>query len=461
MHREPKLAELGSLFAEAGFEIALVGGPVRDALLGRAGNDWDFATNARPDDIERLVKPWAEATWDMGREFGTIGAQIGQARFEITTYRTDSYDPDSRKPDVDFGDTLEGDLSRRDFTVNSMAVRLDQLQFVDPFDGLSDIAAQILRTPVDPVQSFSDDPLRMLRAARFASQLGFTIEAQTLATMSELHERLEIVSKERIREEFSRLLLTENPRLGITVLVDTGLADVFLPELGALRLEIDEHHRHKDVYEHSLTVLEQAIGMEHRISEQPDLVIRLAALLHDIGKPKTRRFREGGAVTFHHHDVVGAKLVRSRMKELRFSKDDIDAVSDLIELHLRFHGYGTSEWTDSAVRRYVRDAGEQLIRLHVLTRADCTTRNQRKADRLSRDYDHLEKRIAILSEQEELSNLRPDLDGNEIIDILGIQPGPEVGRAYKYLLELRIERGPLNKEQATAELKAWWSSISN
>lgn len=453
---EPTLTQLGEMFAAAGFELALVGGPVRDALLGITGNDWDFATNATPEEIEQILKPWAEAIWDMGREFGTIGAQKNQASYEITTYRCDKYDPNSRKPEVDFGDTLSGDLSRRDFTVNSMAVRLDQLQFVDPFQGLSDLAAGVLRTPADPVQSFSDDPLRMMRGARFAAQLGFALEEQTYKTMQRLRDRLQIVSAERIRDEFSKLLLTSNPRAGLAILVDTGLADQFFPELSELRLEIDEHHRHKDVYEHSLTVLDQAMSMEHRIGGQPDLVTRLAALLHDIGKPRTRKFKTGGLVTFHHHDVVGAKLVRKRLRELRYPNNTIDSVSKLIELHLRFHGYGTGEWTDSAVRRYVRDAGDELERLHILTRADCTTRNQRKAKQLSDNYDHLEERIAKLSEAEELLSLRPDLDGNEIIQLLGIEPGPLVGEAYKFLLELRIDRGPMERDEAIAQLQKWF-----
>lgn len=452
---EPKIADLGALFADAGYELAIVGGPVRDALLGRASNDWDFATSARPEDIERLIGPWADAVWDMGRDFGTIGCQVDGTQFEITTYRSDQYDAASRKPAVRYGDDLEGDLSRRDFTVNAMAVRVDRLEFVDPFSGLSDLAAGILRTPADPRQSFGDDPLRMMRAARFAGQLGFAIEAETLATITQMTERLSIVSAERIRDEFNKLLLSEDPRVGLTVLVESGLADRFLPELGALKLEIDEHHKHKDVYEHSLTVLEQAIDLEPRLGDGPDLVIRLASLLHDIGKPKTRRFKDGGTVTFHHHDVVGAKLARKRMRELRYSNDAIDAVATLIELHLRFHGYGTGEWTDSAVRRYVRDAGEQLQRLHILTRADCTTRNQRKASRLQRNYDHLEQRIEALMEQEELSSIRPDLDGNEIIKILGIAPGPQVGEAYRYLLELRLEEGPKSKDEAKEALLAW------
>lgn len=458
LETEPQVTALGSLFAEAGFELALVGGPVRDALLGRVGNDWDLATSARPDDIERIVGGWADAVWTIGREFGTIGCVRHGAQFEITTYRSDEYDPDSRKPQVEFGDSLEGDLSRRDFTVNAMALRLDRLELVDPFGGLGDLAAGTLRTPVGPEQSFADDPLRMLRAARFAAQLDFEVEDQTYRTIGVMRERLSIVSAERIREEFDKLLLSAAPRRGLRVLVDTGLSAEFLPELTALQLEIDEHHRHKDVYEHSLTVLEQAIDLEHRIGDGPDLIIRLAALLHDIGKPKTRRFQSGGAVTFHHHDVVGAKLARKRMRALRYSNEVTDAVCLLIELHLRFHGYGDGAWTDSAVRRYVRDAGDQLVRLHVLTRADCTTRNQRKATRLRRHYDHLEERIEVLADAEELAALRPDLDGQQIMTLLGIEPGPLVGEAYRYLLELRIEHGPMEAEQAEQALRAWYAA---
>ena len=452
------LAELGDLFESAGHELAIVGGPVRDAVLGRPGNDWDFATSARPDDIERIAASWADAIWDVGREFGTIGLRKGDHQLEITTYRTDAYDAGSRKPDVQFGDSLDGDLSRRDFAVNAMAIRLPSREFVDLFGGLDDIDARVLRTPVTPEQSFSDDPLRMMRAARFVAQLGFSAAPEVVAAMSEMAGRLEIVSAERIRDELDKLITSEHPVEGLRLLVDTGLAEQMLPELPALILERDEHHRHKDVYEHSLIVLEQAIALEHRLEKVPDLVIRLAALLHDIGKPKTRRFADGGTVTFHHHDVVGAKLARKRMKALRYSNDLIDQVTTLIELHLRFHGYGSGEWTDSAVRRYVRDAGDQLERLHILTRADCTTRNQRKAVRLQRTYDELERRIAVLAEQEELGSIRPDLDGGQIMSILGISPGPEVGEAYRFLLDLRMDRGPLSEADATEALLAFWAA---
>lgn len=451
----PALDELGGFFEKAGHELALVGGPVRDALLGRVGNDWDFTTSATPEEVESLVSSWADALWDMGREFGTIGIHKGKAQFEITTYRNDTYDPESRKPDVEFGDSLKGDLSRRDFAVNAMAITMPGREFVDPFGGLADLVARLLRTPVTAEQSFGDDPLRMMRAARFAAQLDFRAAADVVEAMTRMADRISIVSAERVRDEFNKLLLSTQPGIGLRLLVSTGLAALVIPELPALVLERDEHHRHKDVYEHSLIVLEQAMAMERRLGDGPDLVMRLAALLHDIGKPKTRRFQSGGLVTFHHHDVVGAKMARKRMRAMRYSNDEIDQVATLVELHLRFHGYGTGEWTDSAVRRYVRDAGDQLERLHVLTRADCTTRNQKKADRLQRTYDALEERIAVLAEQEELQSIRPDLDGNQIMEVLGVGPGPEIGTAYKFLLELRLENGPMSVDDAKAALRAW------
>ena len=459
--------ELGRLFEAAGHELALVGGPVRDAFLGRLSADLDFTTSATPDETEAILARWGDAHWDIGRDFGTIGARrfarggAADVVVEVTTYRTDAYDPSSRKPEVAFGETLEGDLSRRDFTVNSMAVRVPALAFVDPFDGLVDLARGLLRTPVDPRQSFDDDPLRMMRAARFAAQLDFAVDDAARAAIVAMAERISIVSAERVRDELVKLLLAGSPRAGLEVLVDTGLADHVLPELPALRLEIDEHHRHKDVYQHSLTVLEKAIALETGPDGPvpgPDLVLRLAALLHDVGKPRTRRFEAGGGVSFHHHEVVGAKLVAKRLKELRFDKATVQAVSRLTELHLRFHGYGEGEWTDSAVRRYVTDAGPLLERLHRLTRSDCTTRNLRKAARLSAAYDDLEERIARLAEQEELDAIRPDLDGTQIMAILGIGPGREVGAAYKHLLALRMERGPLGEDTARDELLAWWAA---
>ena len=457
----PSVPSLGRFFADAGHELALVGGSVRDMALDRPWLDLDLTTDAHPDVTERLLGMWADSTWDVGKAFGTVGARKGDQTFEVTTYRAEAYERTSRKPVVSYGTDLVDDLRRRDFTVNAMAIRFgrDQPEFVDPFDGLGDLAAGMLRTPADPVESFGDDPLRMMRAARFAAQLGFDVDPAARTAMAELAPRLSIVSVERIQAELSKLLLTPSPRPGLEVLVDTGLAAQMLPELPMLRLEADEHHRHKDVYEHSLTVLDQAIELEPRLGADaaPDLVSRLAALLHDIGKPRTRRFEDGGRVSFHHHEVVGAKMTRKRLTALRYPNDVIDDVSTLVELHLRFHGFGTGEWTDAAVRRYVRDAGPLLSRLHVLTRADCTTRNKRKAAALSRSYDQLEERIARLRAQEQVDALRPDLTGDEIMAALGIPPGPAVGRAYRFLLEQRIEDGPLGRERALEVLAAWWA----
>lgn len=457
----PEAIELGRRFADAGHELALVGGPVRDAFLGKASADLDFATTARPDETERILAAWGTATWDMGRDFGTIGGRRGDVVAEVTTYRSDTYSEDSRKPEVAYGDTLDGDLSRRDFTVNAMAVRLPELTFVDPFGGLADLAAKVLRTPVGPEQSFADDPLRMMRAARFAAQFGFEVEESTMAAMSAMAGRLAIVSAERVQAELVKLMLAERPRAGLELMTWTGLADVVLPEVPGLQLTIDEHHRHKDVYEHTLTVLDQAIALETGPDGPvpgPDLVLRLAALLHDIGKPATRRMEPGGGVSFHHHEVVGAKMTKKRMRELRFDKATTEQVAKLVFLHLRFHGYGEASWTDSAVRRYVTDAGDQLERLHRLTRADCTTRNQRKAARLSHAYDDLERRIVELTEAEELKAIRPDLDGTQIMEILGIKPGRQVGAAYQHLLALRMEHGPLGEDRARTELLIWWES---
>jgi poly(A) polymerase len=448
----PVADELGRRFAAAGHELALVGGPVRDALLHRPGNDLDLTTDARPERILEIVDGWADAVWTIGIEFGTVGLRKGNYQLEITTYRSESYDPKSRKPEVLYGTSLHADLARRDFAVNAMAARLPGHGFVDPFGGLSDLRHKLLRTPGSPQDSFTDDPLRMMRAARFASQLGFTVDPAAVAAMKDMAARIEIVSAERVRDEFSKLLCGPDPRHGLSLLVETGLAAHMIPELPRLRLEIDEHHRHKDVYEHSLIVLEQAIAQEE---DGPDLVLRLAALLHDIGKPKTRSFEGGGRVTFHHHEVVGAQMTKARLTALRYPKDVIADVSRLVELHLRFHGYGTGEWTDSAVRRYVRDAGHLLPRLHKLTRADCTTRNKRKAAILARTYDELERRIARLAAEEELSKIRPELDGNEIQAVLGIKPGPDVGKAYKFLLDLRLDQGPIGKDAATEALLEW------
>ena len=456
--QNPLLDRLGEAFERAGFELALVGGPVRDAILGRVAPDLDFTTSAQPDQILKVVKPMASATWDVGREFGTIAAEIDGERVEITTYRADSYDPETRNPTVEFGDNLEDDLVRRDFTVNAMALRLPSRTFVDPHHGLRDINLKTLRTPSRPEISFSDDPLRMMRAARFSSQLGFELDPEAFDAMVSLRERIEIISRERIRDELSKLLLADDPRPGLEILVDSKLADLVLPELPALKLESDEHHHHKDVYQHTLTVVTQAIGYEHDYGLEKDLVVRLAALLHDIGKPATKRLEPGGAVTFYHHDIVGAKLAKKRLTELRFDNDTIKAVAKLIELHLRFFGYSDQPWSDSAVRRYVRDAGDQLDRLHILTRADVTTRNQRKADRLAHAYDDLEQRIATLREQEELDAMRPELNGEQIMEILGIGPSKEVGLAYNFLLEIRLDEGEIGLEAAKKRLLEWWSA---
>ncbi|WP_109507037.1 CCA tRNA nucleotidyltransferase [Nocardioides speluncae] len=453
--------ELGQRFAAAGESLALVGGPVRDAMLGRLQNDLDFTTSAHPDVTEKLLTGWADAIWDLGRAFGTIGAKKGEWQIEITTFRSETYDPSSRKPEVNYGDSLSGDLGRRDFTVNAMAVTVSgsDRHLEDPYGGLVDLAQRVLRTPGAPEMSFGDDPLRMMRAARFAAQLGFTVAPEVVAAMRDMAGRIEIISAERVRDELIKLMCAPYPRRGLQLLVETGLAQHVLPELPALALERDEHHRHKDVYEHTLIVVEQAIALESRLDPPgPDFVSRFAALMHDVGKPKTRRLLPDGSVTFHHHDVVGAKLTRKRMQALRFSNEQTDAVAKLVELHLRFHGYGEGEWTDSAVRRYVRDAGDQLARLHILTRADCTTRNQRKADRLRRTYDELEARIDRLSQEEEMAAIRPDLDGNQIMEILGIPPGRAVGEAYKFLLDQRLDRGPMSRDDAEAALREWWAA---
>ena len=459
IERAPLASSLAQAFKEAGFKLALVGGPVRDAILGRLGNDLDFTTDAKPLETKKILQSWAEDVWDIGIDFGTIAGKRGDTTVEITTYRSDKYDLDSRKPEVKFGENIEGDLSRRDFTVNAMALELTgaKPEFIDVFNGLTDLSAKILRTPVTPEQSFSDDPLRMMRAARFAAQLNFEVSEDALKAMTEMAERINIISAERIRDEFTKLIMSNNPRKGIAILVSTGIAELVLPEIPKLQLEIDEHHHHKDVYEHSLTVLDQAIALEERLGGK-NLVIRLASLLHDIGKPKTRALIPGGGVSFHHHEVVGARLAKERLKKLRYSNEVIDDVETLIALHLRFHGYGDGEWTDSAVRRYVRDAGELLTHLHVLTRADCTTRNQRKAELLAKTYDELESRIERLAAEEELAAIRPDLDGAEVMELLKLKPSREVGLALDFLLELRLEHGPLGKERATTELLNWWQS---
>jgi len=453
----PEATNLAIAFKAAGFKLALVGGPVRDAILGRLGNDLDFTTNAHPKDCEKILKKWADSVWDIGAAFGTVAGKKGDITVEITTYRSESYELDSRKPNVEFGKTIEADLSRRDFTINAMALELttDEPTFIDLYNGVGDLENKLIKTPGKPEDSFSDDPLRMMRAARFMSQLNFTIDPAVITAIKSMKARLEIISAERIRDEFIKIIMSDNPRLGITLLVETGLTDIFLPEIPKLKLEIDEHYHHKDVYEHTLTVLEQAIALESRLGG-PNLTLRLAALLHDIGKPKTKELIAGGGVSFHHHEVVGSRLCKERMKKLRFDNHIIKDVAQLVFLHLRFHGYGNGEWTDSAVRRYVRDAEELLIHLHLLTRADCTTRNQKKAEGLAKTYDQLEERIALLMEQEELNKIRPDLSGEQIMDILSIKPSPAVGKAYDFLLELRLEHGPLGEEKAKEELLNWW-----
>lgn len=445
---------LADRFTAAGHRLYLVGGSVRDAILGRLSTDLDFTTDARPQQVQAILDGWADAVWDVGIAYGTVGAAKRGSTMEITTFRADRYDRMSRNPEVVFGDTVEGDLARRDFTANAMAVELPARTFIDPHGGLAAVARGVLDTPATPAESFADDPLRMLRAARFVSQLGFTVAPRVLAAIGEMAGQITRITPERVQAELTKLMLGGQPRGGVELVVDTGLAEHVLPEVPAMRLEIDEHHQHKDVYQHSLVVLDQAIGLEDAAAG-PDLALRLAALLHDIGKPATRRFEPGGGVSFHHHEVVGAKMTKRRLRELRYPKDVIDDVAKLVYLHLRFHGYGGGQWTDSAVRRYVTDAGALLPRLHKLVRADCTTRNRRKALALQRTYDDLEDRIARISAAEDLARVRPDLDGNAIMALLGLPPGPTVGLAWRHLKELRLERGPLSADEAEAELLAW------
>ncbi|WP_370969757.1 CCA tRNA nucleotidyltransferase [Amycolatopsis sp. cg9] len=457
MRVSPLAEELAERFASAGHRLYLVGGSVRDALLGRRSGDLDFTTDARPDRVLKIVSEWGDAVWDVGIAFGTIGVTKKGMQLEITTFRADSYDRVGRNPQVTFGDSIEGDLLRRDFTVNAMAVELASGTFIDPHDGLSALREQVLDTPATPQESFADDPLRMLRAARFAAQLGFTAAPRVVDAMTSMAGEIDRITAERVQAELSKLLLAADPRPGLELLVDTGLADRVLPEVPGMRLAIDEHHQHKDVYQHSLTVLAQAIDLEtsHEPTSEPDLILRLAALLHDAGKPATREFQPGGGVSFHHHEVVGARMARKRLRALKYSKEIIDDVSQLVFLHLRFHGYGKGEWTDSAVRRYVTDAGPLLTRLHKLVRADCTTRNRRKAAALQATYDDLEARIAALKAKEDLDRVRPDLNGEQIMELLGIKPGPDVGKAWKFLKDLRLDRGPLEHDEAVAELKQW------
>ncbi|AFJ38096.1 MULTISPECIES: CCA tRNA nucleotidyltransferase [Mycobacterium] len=457
----PMLAELGSAFEGAGHQLYLVGGSVRDALLGRLSPDLDFTTDARPEQVQNILRRWADNLWDTGIQFGTVGVGKGDHRLEITTFRADTYDQVSRNPDVQYGDRLEDDLVRRDFTANAMAVRITPEgpgEFLDPLGGLAALRERVLDTPAAPEVSFGDDPLRMLRAARFVSQLGFTVAPRVRAAIEQMASQLGRISAERVAAELDKLVLGDDPTAGIDLLVQTGMGEVVLPEIGGMQMAIDEHHQHKDVYQHSLTVLRQAIALE---DDGPDLVLRWAALLHDIGKPATRRHEANGGVSFHHHEVVGAKMVRKRLRALKYSKQMVEDISQLVYLHLRFHGYGDGKWTDSAVRRYVTDAGPLLPRLHKLVRADCTTRNKRRAARLQASYDRLETRIAELAAQEDLARVRPDLDGNQIMELLGIPAGPQVGEAWRFLKELRLERGPLNTDEATAELLAWWRSRGN
>jgi poly(A) polymerase len=449
----PVADDLGRRFADAGHELHLVGGSVRDALLGRLVDDLDFAADAHPDQILAVVKGWADAIWETGREFGTIGVQKDGLRLEITTFRADTYDGVTRKPVVQYGTNLLDDLRRRDFTINAMAVSVPGHVFTDPYGGVADLAASVIRTPAAPELSFSDDPLRMLRAARFAAKLRFTVDPAVVSAMTAMAPDLDRIAAERIRDEFTKLLCGADPVRGLRLLVDSGLADRFIPEISGLRLEIDEHAQHKDVYEHTLTVVSNAVRLEGDAG--PDFVLRMAALMHDVGKPATKEVGRDGRVSFHHHEVVGARMTKQRMKALKYPKDVISDVVELVALHLRFYGYGRGEWTDSAVRRYVANAGDLLPRLHKLTRSDVTTRNRRKAAALAADYDALEERIVRIQAEEDLARVRPDLDGNAIMKLLGVPPGPVVGQAWRYLKDLRLDRGPLSREEAEAELFRW------
>lgn len=443
---------LAERFAGAGFRLYLVGGVVRDAFLDRLDDrDLDFTTDASPDEIETILRPWADAVWLQGKRFGTIGAKRSGRTYEITTHRAEAYIAESRKPEVRFSDSVETDLSRRDFTVNAMALELGpRTELVDPYGGVADLASGRLRTPMSPEESFTDDPLRMMRAARFIAGYGLTPDPDLVDAVRHLHSRLDIVSAERIRDELDKLMVVPAPGEGLWFLVRTGLAEEFLPELPALGLEQDPIHRHKDVLAHTIAVVEKT---------SPHRIIRLAALFHDVGKPKTRSIGPHG-VSFHHHEVVGARITRDRMRALRYSAEDVEAVSRLVELHLRFHTYKMG-WTDSAVRRYVRDAGPLLDELNELTRCDCTTRNQRRAEELAQRMDALVARIAVLREQEELDAIRPDLDGREIMELLGVPPGPVIGRALSYLLELRMDDGPLARPEAERRLREWWQKQSS
>jgi poly(A) polymerase len=456
---QPVLDEVRPLaerFEASGQRIYLVGGIVRDLLVGRHRDapDLDLTTDARPGETKRIVADWADAVWTQGERFGTIGVKKGDRTYEITTHRAEAYTPDSRKPEVAFADAVEADLSRRDFTVNALAVALPEARLIDPFDGAADLAAGRLRTPLDPETSFSDDPLRMMRAARFIAGYGLKPDDALVSACERMHERLAIVSAERVRDELDKLLVVDDPTTGLWFLVDTGLVDEFLPELPAMRLEQDPIHRHKDVLAHTIAVVANVAARDR--DGRPNRITRLAALLHDVGKPKTRSIGPGG-VSFHHHEVVGARMARDRMRALKYSNEDVDAVSQLVYLHLRFHTYSMG-WTDSAVRRFVRDAGDQLDELIELTRSDCTTRNKRRADQLRRRMDELEERVAALREQEELAAIRPDLDGNAVMAELGVPPGRVVGEALAFLLELRLDEGPLGGDEARRRLHEWWAA---
>jgi poly(A) polymerase len=461
----PVLAQMAPLterFAEAGHRLYLVGGPVRDLMLGRVGDgrDLDATTDARPPVIKRLLEGWADAIWTQGERFGTIGAKRDGVIYEITTHRAEAYQPDSRKPDVQFADAIEADLSRRDFTVNAMALEVtsDTPSLVDPFGGAADLATRTLRTPLSPQESFSDDPLRMLRAARFLAGYGLQPVPELVDAVRDMASRLSIVSTERIRDEFDKLMTVEHPAAGLWFCIETGLADLFLPELSGMRLEQDPIHRHKDVLTHTIAVVENV-----QADLKPDFdfrITRLAALYHDIGKPRTRNFKAGKGVTFHHHEVVGARMTRIRLQELRYSNDDVDAITELVALHLRFHTYQMG-WTDAAVRRYVRDAGPLLNELNVLTRCDCTTRNERKAAMLGRRMDELEARITELAAEEELSKMRPELDGRAVMEHLGVRPGPVIGRAMDMLMEIRLEEGLLGETEIRRRLDQWWATQSD
>ena len=463
-----ELAPLSARFTEAGKRLYLVGGTVRDLLVGRLGTDadglaamdFDATTDARPDEIKKIISGWADAVWTQGEKFGTIGAKKGDRVYEITTHRAEAYSPDSRKPEVRFSDAIEADLSRRDFTVNAMALELttENPTLVDPFDGATDLITKVLRTPLSPEESFSDDPLRMLRAARFIAGLNLVPDPPLVDAVKSMAQRLEIVSRERIRHELDRLITLDHPTAGLWFLVETGLAGQFFPELPAMSLEQDPIHRHKDVLTHTFAVVENVRPDAH--SNFDFRITRLAALFHDIGKPKTRSIRKGKGVTFHHHEVVGARMTRDRLKALKYPTQDVDAITELVELHLRFHTYSMG-WTDSAVRRYVRDAGPLLNELNVLTRCDCTTRNEKKALMLSRRMDELEQRIAELAEQEQIAALRPELDGVAVMKLLDLAPGPHVGRAMDFLMEIRLEEGLLGEEEITGRLRQWWAAQQN